>query len=151
MTNPSESAPQAPGSAPEVPQVSGALRPTQAPQAPAAVRPPMPSSGAPVAPRPAGAPYGHPASRPPYGNRPASGPGGFRGRRPPPRRKVCRFCADKVREVDYKAVHILRSFMTPRGKLLSGRTTGNCSKHQRQLCTAIKRAQNIALLPFTGE
>ena len=68
-----------------------------------------------------------------------------------PRRKVCRFCAEKVIEVDYKAIPILRSFMTARGKLLSGRTTGNCAKHQRQLTDAVKRAQNIALLPFTGE
>jgi small subunit ribosomal protein S18 len=67
------------------------------------------------------------------------------------RRKVCRFCAEKVDEVDYKAIHILRGFITARGKLLSGRTTGNCARHQRQLSTAVKRAQNIALLPFTGE
>ncbi len=56
-----------------------------------------------------------------------------------------------MKEIDYKAVHVLRSFITPRGKLLSGRTTGNCAKHQRQLTSAIKRAQNIALLPFVGE
>ena len=77
--------------------------------------------------------------------------GGPRGRRPMPRRKVCRFCADKIAEVDYKAVPILRGFLTVRGKMLSGRTTGNCARHQRQLTTAIKRAQNLALLPYVGE
>jgi small subunit ribosomal protein S18 len=79
------------------------------------------------------------------------GAGGGRGgrRMGPPRRKVCQFCAEKVFEVDYKAIHILRNFMTARGKLLAGRTTGNCARHQRQMTSAIKRAQNLALLPFT--
>lgn len=70
-------------------------------------------------------------------------------RRGPPRRKVCQFCAEKTFEVDYKAIHILRNFITARGKILSGRTTGNCARHQRQLTSAVKRAQNLALLPFT--
>lgn len=67
------------------------------------------------------------------------------------RRKVCRFCAEKIREIDYKAVPILRAFLTPRGKILAGRTSGNCARHQRQLTTAIKRSQVLALLPYTGE
>jgi small subunit ribosomal protein S18 len=82
----------------------------------------------------------------------STGPKPFgRGRRPPPRRKVCRFCAEKISEVDYKAIPILRGFLTARGKILSGRTTGNCAGHQRQLTQAIKRAQTLALLPYTGE
>jgi small subunit ribosomal protein S18 len=67
------------------------------------------------------------------------------------RRKSCRFCAEKIREVDFKNVPILRGFMTARGKMLSGRATGNCARHQRQLTTAIKRAQTLALLSYVGE
>ncbi len=67
-----------------------------------------------------------------------------------PRRKVCRFCVDKVEHVDFKQVQIIRTFVTERGKILSSRITGNCAKHQRQLSRAIKRARYLALLPFTG-
>lgn len=84
-------------------------------------------------------------SRPaPKGPRP---PSRFR-RGGPARRKVCRFCADKI-EIDYKNVALLRTFITERGKVLSGRITGTCAKHQRTLNTAIKRARMLALLPFT--
>ena len=72
-----------------------------------------------------------------------------RGRRP--RRKVCSFCVDKVEEIDYKAVATLRRYITERGKILPRRISGNCAKHQRQMTTAIKRARNVALLPFTCE
>ena len=72
-----------------------------------------------------------------------------RGRRP--RRKVCSFCVDKVENIDYKDVAKLRRFITERGKILSRRISGNCAKHQRQVTVAIKRARNIALLPFTAE
>ncbi|MDR1194890.1 MAG: 30S ribosomal protein S18 [Endomicrobium sp.] len=64
------------------------------------------------------------------------------------RKKVCRFCADKV-EIDYKNVSMLSAFITERGKILSGRVTGTCAKHQRELDTAIKRARMLALVPFT--
>ncbi|MDR1926724.1 MAG: 30S ribosomal protein S18 [Endomicrobium sp.] len=64
------------------------------------------------------------------------------------RRKVCRFCADKV-EIDYKNIGLLRTFTTERGKMLSGRITGTCAKHQRELGVAIKRARMLAFLPFT--
>lgn len=64
------------------------------------------------------------------------------------RRKFCRFCADKVAFIDYKDLKILRSYMTERGKILSRKITGTCSAHQRELTTAIKRARNIAFLPF---
>lgn len=72
-----------------------------------------------------------------------------RGRRP--RRKVCSFCVDKVEEIDYKDVAKLRRYITERGKILPRRISGTCAKHQRQLTVAIKRARNIALLPFTCE
>lgn len=72
-----------------------------------------------------------------------------RGRRP--RRKVCSFCVDKVEEIDYKDVAKLRRYITERGKILPRRISGNCAKHQRQITTAIKRARNVALLPFTCE
>lgn len=72
-----------------------------------------------------------------------------RGRRP--RRKVCSFCVDKVEEIDYKDVAKLRRYITERGKILPRRISGNCAKHQRQMTTAIKRARNVALMPFTCE
>ena len=72
-----------------------------------------------------------------------------RGRRS--RRKVCTFCVDKVDVIDYKDVAKLRRFITERGKILPRRISGNCAKHQRQVTLAIKRARNIALLPFTAE
>ncbi|MBQ1510333.1 MAG: 30S ribosomal protein S18 [Selenomonadaceae bacterium] len=68
-----------------------------------------------------------------------------------PRRKVCSFCVDKVEHIDYKDVAKLRRFTTERGKILPRRISGNCAKHQRQVTVAIKRARNIALLPFTAE
>ncbi|BEU86811.1 30S ribosomal protein S18 [Selenomonas sp. TAMA-11512] len=68
-----------------------------------------------------------------------------------PRRKVCTFCVDKVEVIDYKDVAKLRRFITERGKILPRRISGNCAKHQRQVTVAVKRARNIALLPFTAE
>lgn len=64
------------------------------------------------------------------------------------RKKYCRFCADKLEFIDYKDSKLLRSFMTERGKILSRKMTGTCSRHQRQLTKAIKRARSIALLPY---
>ena len=72
-----------------------------------------------------------------------------RGRKP--RRKVCTFCVDKVENIDYKDAAKLRRFITERGKILPRRISGNCAKHQRQVTVAIKRARNIALLPFTAD
>ncbi len=63
-------------------------------------------------------------------------------------KKVCRFCADKVEHIDYKDLRRIRNLMTERGKIISRRISGNCARHQRQLTAAIKRARNIALLPF---
>ena len=64
------------------------------------------------------------------------------------RRKFCRFCTDSNLKIDYKDPHALRDFVTERGKIMPRRITGNCSKHQRTLTLAVKRARTIALLPF---
>ncbi len=64
------------------------------------------------------------------------------------KRKFCRFCADKTGFIDYKDIKTLRHYLTERGKIMAGRMTGNCAKHQRELTGAIKKARNIALLPF---
>lgn len=77
----------------------------------------------------------------------SSAPGGRRAPYPV-RRKVCRFCAEKVRDIDFKQIQILRTFTTDTGKILSARITGNCASHQRQLTRCIKRARNLALLPY---
>jgi small subunit ribosomal protein S18 len=87
------------------------------------------------------------------GGRP-SGPGGpaKRGKRSFVRKKkVCRFCVDKADYIDYKKAEILAPFIQERGKILPRRMTGTCARHQRWLAVAIKRAQNIALLPFAAE
>lgn len=65
------------------------------------------------------------------------------------RRKVCRFCADSSLPIDYKDSKTLRLFTTERGKIIPRRISGNCAKHQRMVSFAIKRARNIALMPFT--
>ena len=67
------------------------------------------------------------------------------------RRKVCHFCVDGVESIDYKNVKSLKRYITERGKILPSRISGNCAKHQRKLTAAIKKARNIALLPFTVE
>ena len=67
------------------------------------------------------------------------------------RRKVCSFCVDKVECIDYKDVNKLNKFTSDRAKILPRRETGTCAKHQRELTTAIKRARQIALLPYTSD
>jgi small subunit ribosomal protein S18 len=67
------------------------------------------------------------------------------------KKRVCNFCVDKIDQIDYKDVSRLRRYITERGKILPRRITGNCARHQRQLTVAIKRARNVALLPFTVE
>lgn len=67
------------------------------------------------------------------------------------KKRVCIFCVDKVEYIDYKLSEKLRRFITDRGKILPRRISGNCAKHQRQLTTAIKRARQMALLPYTSE
>ena len=76
-------------------------------------------------------------------------PGGRGGRKG--RRKVCQFCVDKIDSIDYKDVARLRRFMSERAKILPRRVTGTCARHQRDLTVAIKRARQIALLPFVSE
>ena len=71
-----------------------------------------------------------------------------RGRK---RRKVCAFCADKVEHIDYKDAARLKKFVSERSKILPRRTTGTCAMHQRQLTTAVKRARQIALLPYVTD
>jgi small subunit ribosomal protein S18 len=67
------------------------------------------------------------------------------------RRKVCKFCMDKIDYIDYKDVKLLIPFVPERGKILPRRMFGTCAEHQRKLTQAIKRARNIALLPFAAE
>jgi small subunit ribosomal protein S18 len=68
-----------------------------------------------------------------------------------PKRKVCSFCAEKATYIDYKEINRLRRFVTERGKILPRRVSGNCARHQRALAVAVKRARELALLPYTGE
>ncbi|SEV81456.1 30S ribosomal protein S18 [[Clostridium] fimetarium] len=65
------------------------------------------------------------------------------------RKKVCVFCADKNKEIDYKDVNMLKRYISERGKILPRRITGNCAKHQRALTVSIKRSRHIALMPYT--
>jgi len=102
------------------------------------------SSAAPEAAAGAAAP-----SAPSASSSAARRPGGRRAPYPA-RRKVCRFCAEKVRDIDYKQIQILRTFTTDTGKILSARITGNCASHQRQLTRAIKRARNLALMHYVS-
>ena len=78
-----------------------------------------------------------------------------RGKRPPTggpiRRKSCFFCKDKVEEIDYKNVNQLRRYISERGKIRSRRITGACRRHQRQVAVAIKRAREMALLPYVAD
>lgn len=67
------------------------------------------------------------------------------------RKKVCHFCVDRVEEIDYKDIAKLRKFVSERAKILPRRATGTCAKHQRALTTAIKRARQIALLPYVND
>lgn len=68
-----------------------------------------------------------------------------------PRRKVCAFCIDKAEYIDYKDIAKLRKYMSERAKILPKRATGTCAKHQRMLTEAIKRARQIALLPYISD
>ena len=72
-------------------------------------------------------------------------------RRFTPRPKICQFCADKNATIDYKAVDMLRRFVTEEGKIRPRRQTGTCARHQRALARALKRARYIALISYVGE
>lgn len=67
----------------------------------------------------------------------------------PARKRFCRFCVDKIKEIDYKDAKRLEMFIRERGKIVSSRYSGNCAKHQRRLTEAIKRARFISLLPYS--
>ncbi len=67
------------------------------------------------------------------------------------RRKICRFCENKIDFIDYKDERLLRRFVNDRGKIIGRRITGNCAKHQRELTRAIKRARQLGLVPYTAE
>jgi len=87
------------------------------------------------------------------GPRPDRGPGGREGgggRKFFRRKKVCKFCVEKIDDINYKDVRLLGQFVAERGKIVPRRLTGVCTPHQRRLTAAIKRARNIALLPFAA-
>ncbi len=121
-----------------------------------------PAPAAPTAPPAAPAPgtppaspgfQGNTGSRPPYqsrGPRPAGGsrPGGRPRGRYAPRRRVCSFCVDHVKDIDYKDFERLRRYVSDRAKIEPRRKSGVCAKHQRAMSLAIKRARHLALLPF---
>ena len=67
------------------------------------------------------------------------------------RKKVCVFCADPNQVIDYKVANLVRKYISERGKILPRRITGNCAKHQRALTVAVKRARQIALIPYVVE
>ena len=103
---------------------------------------PAPQSGGPGA----GGPGGGSERGPRPAGRPGGGPGGrgkfFR------RKKVCKFCTEKIDAIPYRDVRLLQGFVAERGKIVPRRLTGVCTTHQRRLTRAIKQARNIALLPF---
>jgi small subunit ribosomal protein S18 len=109
-------------------------------------------------PRREGGPSGPRREGGPSGPRREGGPGGPGGPGGRPRgkrqyfrkKKVCKFCVEKMDMIDYKRADILSQFVQERGKILPRRMTGVCARHQRWLGVAIKRARNIALLPFAG-
>lgn len=98
------------------------------------------------APRPAG-PGGPRAPRPGGG---AGGPGGAGGRKFFRRKKVCKFCTEKIDAISYRDVRLLQQFVAERGKIVPRRLTGVCTRHQRRLSLAIKQSRNIALLAFAA-
>jgi small subunit ribosomal protein S18 len=95
-----------------------------------------------------GGPGGHSGGGRPAGARPSGGPGGrgkfFR------RKKVCKFCTEKIDAIPYRDVRLLQGFVAERGKIVPRRLTGVCTTHQRRLTRAIKQARNIALLAFAA-
>ena len=91
-----------------------------------------------------------PPRRPEGGPGGAGGPGGPGGRRPFQKKKVCRFCKDKDFTLDYKDAKALRPYITERGRIVPRRISGTCAKHQRLVCQEIKRARNLAIIPFTA-
>ena len=122
---------------------------TSTPQssAPASTGEHTPSTGSsprpytPRTPRPAGAPGG------PGAGGPGGGPGGRKFFR---RKKVCKFCTEKIDSISYRDVRLLQGFVAERGKIIPRRLSGVCTRHQRRLSLAIKQSRNIALLAFAA-
>jgi small subunit ribosomal protein S18 len=103
--------------------------------------------------RPSGGHSGHsgPGAGAPRSPRPAAGPGGGPGGRKFFRRKkVCKFCTEKIDAISYRDVRLLQGFVAERGKIVPRRLTGVCTRHQRRLSLAIKQSRNIALLAFAA-
>ena len=116
------------------------------PDRPAGDRPDRPAGDRPD--RPAGGPGGRgPGGRGPGGPGGSGGPGGRKFFR---RKKVCKFCVEKIDSIHYRDVRLLQQFVAERGKIVPRRLTGVCTTHQRRLTRAIKQARNIALLPFAA-
>lgn len=92
------------------------------------------------------------SSGPRPGGRPQGGPGGGRegGRKFFRRKKVCKFCVEKIDAINYKDVRLLGQFVAEKGKIVPRRLSGVCTPHQRRVSAAIKQARNIALLPFAS-
>ena len=115
---------------------------------------PETGAAAPQAAAESAAPSAAPAAAPSRGPRPGGGPGGRPGGGPGGRgkffrrKKVCKFCTEKIDAIPYRDVRLLQGFVAERGKIVPRRLTGVCTTHQRRLTRAIKQARNIALLPF---
>jgi small subunit ribosomal protein S18 len=90
------------------------------------------------------------ASSPQSTSRPSGPRGGSGGRKFFRRKKVCKFCTEKIDAIPYRDVRLLQQFVAERGKIVPRRLTGVCTTHQRRLTRAIKQARNIALLPFAA-
>ena len=110
------------------------------PERPAGDRPDRPAGDRPGGDR-------RPGGRGPGGPGGAGGPGGRKFFR---RKKVCKFCVEKIDSIHYRDVRLLQQFVAERGKIVPRRLTGVCTTHQRRLTRAIKQARNIALLPFAA-
>lgn len=107
-------------------------------------------AAAPSAPRPSGPGGGYAGpggARPPRPAGPGGGPGGRKFFR---RKKVCKFCTEKIDAISYRDVRLLQGFVAERGKIVPRRLTGVCTRHQRRLSLAIKQSRNIALLAFAA-
>jgi small subunit ribosomal protein S18 len=118
------------------PQSDAPATPAARPYTP---RPAYAGPGGPRPPRPAGGPGG------PGG--PGGGPGGRKFFR---RKKVCKFCTEKIDAISYRDVRLLQGFVAERGKIVPRRLTGVCTRHQRKVSLAIKQSRNIALLAFAA-
>jgi len=126
-------------------------------KAPVAEQAPSNETSAPAAPSSGGGSGSGPHRSGPRDSRDARGPrpggpgaGREGGRKFFRRKKVCKFCVEKIESINYKDVRLLAQFVAESGKIVPRRLTGVCTPHQRRLTTAIKQARNIALLPFAG-